>query len=678
MIKFEQEIINDLLGASWRRKWIIVGFFILTNFFVVMTTKFQEPMYRAVSKVIVESPSNMNIEDVQTMMPVSNMASSLGLALYLDLQKSVIYSFNIAEKVCNEVKLKQVFKERGEKGIGKSVFTKYLELFRVKGFYDSFQNTLKSVVSLKEQEEETTDEELKEQIRQLLEKIRNESLVSNLHSKMTIAVKNSQVFHITVQDIDNFLAVSIADKMAEIYCEENLKHLQSAAMEANEWLKKELDQTKEELTLLEQGVRDFKEKNNVLSAEVMEENLAMRSNALIALKQKVDVKKELLTTYESRYGPKHPKMILVKKELEHLEKELMMKRYLDMRAETLSFEYSLLMAKLDNVKTLYGSLLDRLKETALMVKLTPNNIRILEKAKIPTAPFKPNKIMNLLAGIILGFLGGIGIVAFLEFLDQRIRSVNVLVKEMSIPALGQVGFIPKQYLDDSLYISKVCTRYSEEYRRIQSNICFMDQRGSSQKFFTFASYKAGEGKSTTVANLAQVMAEGGSRILIVNADLRKPTSNNMFNNERSIPGFADFLEGNADFEAIINETNVHNLHVTYSGNAIAKPAKLLNSQKMWDFINTASKNFDRIFFDTPAIGLVNDAVTLGCITKCVVLIVEHDRSKRSEVKFTQKTFGDVGIRIFGAVFNKCGDSKFVSEKEYISMISPDKSGNDNT
>jgi capsular exopolysaccharide synthesis family protein len=190
---------------------------------------------------------------------------------------------------------------------------------------------------------------------------------------------------------------------------------------------------------------------------------------------------------------------------------------------------------------------------------------------------------------------------------------------------------------------------AEAYRILRTNLEF-NRKSSDANTVTFVSGGAGEGKSTTLSNLACTFAQGGYNTLIVDADLRRPTQHRIFGlgNER---GLTDFLTSDLDLEDVVQTTTIPGLFLLPSGRLPSDAVGVLNSQRMMDLIAQVKNRFDIVFFDSPPILGVSDASVLVRALDLTIVVVQHRRFPRAMLQRVKQSVENAGGHILGVVLN---------------------------
>lgn len=296
------------------------------------------------------------------------------------------------------------------------------------------------------------------------------------------------------------------------------------------------------------------------------------------------------------------------------------------------------------------------------------NVRIIDKALPPEDPIKPKKKINLLLGALLGLGLGLGMALFVERLDNSLKSIED-VERTGLSILGSIPLIksskdkgPKKEEKKSedyqikIIASNLVAHFepkspiSEAYRTFRTNLQFA-RLDTPLKTILVTSSGPGEGKSTTVANLAITMAQMGTNTLLVDSDLRRPILHSIFNLQRT-PGLTNYLAGNVPLGEIIQPTPIENLSLLTCGVLPPNPSELLGSKKMKQLLEELKERFETILFDSPPVIAVTDAAVLSTLLDGVVLVVSSGYTSREAVIRGITLLENVKSRLIGGVLNK--------------------------
>ncbi|RMF60098.1 MAG: polysaccharide biosynthesis tyrosine autokinase [Calditrichaeota bacterium] len=313
-------------------------------------------------------------------------------------------------------------------------------------------------------------------------------------------------------------------------------------------------------------------------------------------------------------------------------------------------------------------LTQKLEETKIAEAGQRETIRIVDPAIEPKFPVSPKKKLNLLLGAVIGIGLGIGLTILLEFFDDSIKNPDEL-ERMGLPILSIIPQISQDELsrpkvavngngelnEGEVIESQLITHFdpkspiSEAYRTLRTNIQFQNL-GTDNLSLLVTSSAPKEGKSTTLANLAITMAQMGSRVLIVDTDLRRPVVHSIFKLKKD-KGITNYLMGKLPFEDIVKPSFVENLYIVTSGPLPPNPSELLASEAMENFVQEARNNFDVVLFDSPPIIAVTDAALLSSKVEGVILVIRAHQTQKEAVKRAKTLLDNVHARIIGCLLN---------------------------
>lgn len=405
-------------------------------------------------------------------------------------------------------------------------------------------------------------------------------------------------------------------------------------------------------------------------------------------RQEVEIYKKL-SELSKRYGANHPQIIALNNEIKTLnerkageteriimalqnEYRVAMAREQSLRGamgqqkgesmniNQMTANYSALKREADMSREMYDLLIKRFKETSLTEDIRTGNIRIVDPAEIPKSPVKPKKAQNILLAIIVGLSMGIGLAFFLEYLDNTIRLPEEITSLLKIPYLGPVPAIASEQdaegreqerepQNDLISLKAPKSTASESYRGIRTSILFSSAARAPQVIMVCSSGPR-EGKTITSANIAVTMAQTGSKVLIMDCDMRRPRLNKLFGADRDM-GMSNILVGNATLEEAIIHTQIPNIDIIASGPIPPNPSELLGSHHMQALIEEARKSYDRIIIDSPPITAVTDAVILSNFVDGVVVVIRAGVTHREIIKNGVAQLKSVNAHILGGILN---------------------------
>ncbi|MFQ5718265.1 MAG: GumC family protein [Acidobacteriota bacterium] len=320
-----------------------------------------------------------------------------------------------------------------------------------------------------------------------------------------------------------------------------------------------------------------------------------------------------------------------------------------------STDYRILKSEIEEDRRIYDLVLSRVKEIDLNKQTLSNNLRVLDEAIVPSGPIRPKKALNLLAGCLLGLMMGTGTVIFMDYVDNTIKSAEDVEQFLQLPVLSVVPRFKKQ-MNPSV---------REAYRTLRTSLLF-SSKARSLNTLLLTSAAPGEGKTSTAASLARTLASAGDRVVIVDADLRRPNLHNQFGVERS-SGLTNYLMSAERDQAwaryLKKVENASNLSVITCGPIPPNPPELFSTDKFIDLVSQLKSNFDWVIIDSPPVASLSDSIVLGSLVDMVILVVKHNENDRDLIKRASTGLRKVGANVIGAVLNNVDVSK-ASSKDY--------------
>jgi capsular exopolysaccharide synthesis family protein len=299
-------------------------------------------------------------------------------------------------------------------------------------------------------------------------------------------------------------------------------------------------------------------------------------------------------------------------------------------------------------------------------KMPPETVLMHDSPVISESPVSPNVTLNLVLGAVVGLIFGVGIAFFLEFIDTSVKTMDDVERYLQVPVLA---VIPKDI--SLLHRQRGSSPDAEAYRILRTNIEF-NRKNPEDNTITLVSGGAGEGKSTTLMNLAYICAQGGYTTLMIDADLRRPRLHTFFGINNSV-GLTNYLTTDLMLEDVILQTPVDNLYFMPSGILPVDAAGILNSRRMSELIQDVKQRFDLIFVDSPPILGVSDASVLVSEVDLTIIIVQHRKLPRNMLLRVKQAIESVGGNILGVVLNNVdvrSDSQYQYYTSYYTYYAP--------
>jgi capsular exopolysaccharide synthesis family protein len=305
---------------------------------------------------------------------------------------------------------------------------------------------------------------------------------------------------------------------------------------------------------------------------------------------------------------------------------------------------------------------------------------VIEDHAVPNLkPVRPNKPLNIALGVVIGLVVGVGLAFFIEYLDTSVKTIEDVERTLQVPVLGvvpqNVGFL----IDDGAE-----SPHAEAYRVLRTNLLF-SRKDDKLNTVAVVSAGAGEGKSTTIFNLATVFAQNGSRVLLVDSDLRRPTLHKMLRISNSL-GLTNYLLKQNTLEEVIQTTALPTLDIMASGKLPSSSFGILSSVHMNALIKELKTRYDFVFFDSPPIMGVSDASVLASEADMTIQVIQYRRYPQPMNIRAKQMIEKVGGNLIGIVLNNInvaqdenyyyysGYSEYYAKSdEAVEVRSPEKS-----
>ena len=311
-------------------------------------------------------------------------------------------------------------------------------------------------------------------------------------------------------------------------------------------------------------------------------------------------------------------------------------------------DITLLQTQQSQLESMHAETLRSYQDLQVVEARGMNTLTVIEPAVAPEDPIRPNRALVAFLAVIAGLLVATGVAAAAEYVDDVLRDRQ---RVALATGLATFGLVPRAESGTSLR-DPATRRLAESYRLLRSNILASVPDQAQLRTLLIASPAMGEGKSTTAANLAIVLAESGRRVILVDADMHRPTQMKLF----SVPGRPGFstllLDPNVSASDVIRPTWLPNLSVLPAGPTPADPSALLSSRRCDELLNQLHELCDLVVVDTPPLLAQPDAALLGTRTDGVLLVVDASRSRGRQAGRAIEMLRESGAVVLGAVLNR--------------------------
>jgi len=701
----EREVtLHDYIGVIIRRKWIVVGVFVAVMVGVILYNQMVSPVYEAVAVISVGEQRTMlpgvgymmgttggtylmnTVEEIKSYTLMDEVVRTLPewvVKYFGDENGGQLSTEQLVGRLSGSVRVEQVrdadiikVKVRaGEPNVASTVANTIVEVLqrrRVEAIREEIseqrryieeqlpkieERLEKAELALKEFKEENKvvalDEQSKEMLRGLTEaevlyneaKADREEIEQRLnYIRGKIEEQRAELVP-RVTEITSPLVEKLKQQLVELeaqYAELEVQNYPEDEPRVR-MLREQIEQTKRKLKQEMMKIVEGEEIVDPLTQmrKFVDESIELEVN-LHACKAREDVLQKIMEGY--------------KKELGRLpEKELRLAQ---------------LMREREINERLYIMLAEKREEARIAEAGKVSNIRVIDPARPPEGPVKPRKRMNLVIGVVLGVMVGLGGAFVVEYMDKSVKTPQE-VEAIGIPVLGCVPVIrpkgkPKTQVDGIR--ERMVTKFSrrshvrEAYRGVRTGIQFTSP-DKPIRCVVVTSTMPGEGKTLTGINLGIVMAELGMRTVLIDADMRRPMLHKVFDKPKE-PGLTNVLMGHVELDTVMYDTEVEGLQVVTCGRIPPDPVKLLGATKMRELIKELGEMVEFVVMDAPPVLTGTDVMVLGREVDGVILVVQLGKTMGEMLERVKKMVESMGVKLIGAIINNVKVSNMYGYYQY--------------
>ncbi|GAA4648609.1 exopolysaccharide regulatory tyrosine autokinase VpsO [Kistimonas scapharcae] len=689
--------LREIVHILMTYRWAIAGFTLAVTLLATLVVFTMTPIYQATAVLQIEQ-EQAKVVSIEEMYGIDGGGDS-----YLNTQFEVLKSRSVLEKVVNKLNL-----------LDDPEFNTTL---REKPWYAGLLNWRGWFGLATPSDEDEEQRILRDTINQL-------------DAHVTIEpVRKTQIVRIHVTSDNPKMAAKIANAIASAYIESYMEAKLSLTLSATGWMQGRLTELSEKLRLAEVNLQDYREKEDLVDLEGV---LTISSNELKALTESlVEVRRKLAISeninrqlksgalktardYESlqavlehpliqglkqeeakvqrqvmdmsrRYGPKHPKMISARSEMQSIQQNIrdqirnivdgVQRDYQIDKANEQSLSEAVALAKkqvqqinrkqfrlralereVRTNKDLYDAFFKRIQETSATSDLQTANARIVDEAFPPKVPVKPKKKLIIVLSALLGLMLSSGVAFLLEMLNNTIRSTRDVEDKLNLPVLGVLPKLTDKTLEgkvQKLFLDKSQHGFGEAVRTIRTsiNLTALDK---DHRLFAVTSTMPGEGKSSTAANLALSLGQLG-KTLIIDCDLRRPTVGKTFDVKGGSAGLANLLAGTAEKAECVHQ--VDGIDVIPCGQVPPNPQELLSTEAFNKLITTLKQDYEYVVVDCPPVQNVSDALMISRLCDGLLYVIEAGRAQVGAIQNTVGRLLQAKAPLTGVVLNKIDPTK---------------------
>lgn len=395
-----------------------------------------------------------------------------------------------------------------------------------------------------------------------------------------------------------------------------------------------------------------------LQAEYSEKSTLLKPDHpdMIALKSRIDELNRQIAAEQSRVAGGQTSTLLAEYRAAANAEGALRARVDQLRGSVLdlrgrSIQYNILQRDLDTNRSLYDALLQSYKEVGVTGGIGQSPVSIVDRAQVPLGPYKPNLMFNLLIGLGLGLVAGVALAFALEFTNDVVKTREDVRTKL---AQASLGVVPRQD-GKGMVVSELQdagSPISEAYSAVLAALRFSTEYGAPKSMLV-TSTAAAEGKSSTAFALCQNYARRGERVLLIDADLRRP----VFKAHSSRQGLTRLLTNSDPLRAHLFDTQYENLWLLPSGPTPPNPADLLATPRFGAILAEAVEQFDRVIIDGPPVLGLADAPLLAAAAGNLVMVVESGRTRTRAVREAIDRLKATGTHLLGVVLTKSTEEK---------------------
>ncbi|MFP8636631.1 polysaccharide biosynthesis tyrosine autokinase [Klebsiella michiganensis] len=487
--------------------------------------------------------------------------------------------------------------------------------------------------------------------------------ITNLQDNLVIADegKDTGILTLSLTGDDQAQIKDIIDSISTNYLAQNIARQAAQDAKSLEFLSEQLPKVRSELDLAEDKLNGYRQQKDSV-------DLSLEAKAVLDQIVNVDNQLNELTIRESEvsqlFTKEHPtyKALMEKRKILQDEKNKLNKRVSAM-PETQQ-EVLRLSRDVDSGRAVYMQLLNRQQELSIAKSSAIGNVRIIDTAITQPKPVKPNKVLIILLGVVIGLLISVGLVLARVVLRKGIESpeqleelgisvyASVPVSEEFAKRIERSSKLKNKNLDEAsvfLAIENPADLAIESIRGLRTSLHFaMMEARNNVLMITGASPNAG--KTFISSNLAEVISQTGKKVLFIDADLRKGYTHKLFNTDNN-SGLSDILSGKTPIEVAVKNLPKIGFDFISRGMAPPNPAELLMHKRFGELIDWANNHYDLVIVDTPPILVVTDAAVIGNYAGTTLLVARFEQNTAKEIEVSIKRFEQSGVNIKGCILN---------------------------
>ena len=515
-----------------------------------------------------------------------------------------------------------------------------------------------------------------------------DDFVENLKASIHIEnIRDTNILNVSIESFDPEESAILVNTFVDSYISKEKEWANLEVFQQISFLKNQLSKKKIELEQIENDIKSFQEKESIYDVE---------NNSSLILKQFVELDSELVKQrIELKDLEKKSNIYNLEIEKENIPKayQLSLKdslRKVDIyseilqdRIENIEFELSKYQISLDSLpkkntefirlvrlknilESGYSLMMSKLQESEITAESQIGSAKVIDYAVPNYAKIKPNIYKDLFIALVLGVIASFSIATLVEYFNNSIKTVE----DLESKGLSVLSVIPSIKTNKSSSFFKIKNKFkkvsnsaierrliasedpkspiSESYRTLRTSIMYSNAKDT--KTIMVSSPGPGEGKTTTIANLAITYANLNKKVLLIDTDLRKPVIDKIFNVKKE-PGLTNYLVEDTNIKDVIKKTNINNLFILPAGVIPPNPSELIDSDEMKELVEVLKQSFDMVLFDTPPIIAVTDALIISKYMDKFVLVCRSAVTQKDALNSILKRLENIDTKLDGCVLN---------------------------
>ncbi|MDH4414442.1 MAG: polysaccharide biosynthesis tyrosine autokinase [Rhizobium sp.] len=689
----------DMVGLFFRvlqYRWLVLGLLAAGILLAALFTLMQTPRYQALAKLEVLVPSARVFEDLELTSESSDIRAFQTAREKLKsraLAERVVFALNLTERE------DFLFPRAGVSPLNI--------------FYRAFSTEPPKTQSTLPQD--------------ALMRIATARVMSNLKVDL---VPNTSLLAIDYRDQNPDYARDIANQIAQSFIDQRIDQSSKTSVQARDFIQEQVALVKERLQESEQALVAYAKTAGITvtgnEGSLLDTNLADINAALSkAIQENLDFERlvkqidagqgesleqvlgsaaldklrnmlvDLKGDYQSKrllFKPDFPEMRQLASQIQETERQLgrgilaitdsirlkhqetvakvsdLQKKISELEGEKSAYQdkniqYTILKREVDSNRAQYESLIGKLNDVAVGSELKTQNAAIVDLAVSPSRPYSPNLPINVAIGAIISLLLAASVIYLAELVNNAFSSSDQVEKELGLPVLGVLPLVTELELEQQL--GNPQSALSETYRSLRTSLQFSGSDGAPATLLVTSS-EPGEGKSTSVIKLAEDFASLGGRVLIIDADMRKPSIHRRFNEDNAI-GLSNLLTNTlrrSDLSRLVRRGKSSNVFFISAGTVPQNPADLLSSARMGLIVSSLRKQFDMIIIDAPPVIGIADVPILSRLADATLFVVSTSKVSRKSVKMAVRRLSLAGANVVGVAMTMFTVGSFESNYRY--------------